>query len=176
MTHQEFVLPVHTEEGPPSGEQMGKNVENMNNWAAQGNSPNETYPLTKQVIDALKSKGKVGIVGFCYGGKIAGLAAQDGVVKGAAIYHAAMLEADEADKVKVPVLLNMADFDPTFNDVEEAWQKKLGEKDLLDSRSQKYKGTVHGFGSRPHQDRPDIMAAHKKALSNTAEFFKEVLG
>lgn len=154
---------------------MQKNMSNMMAWAGAGHSPNETYPVTKNVIDAVKGDGPVGIVGFCYGGKIAGLAAQDGLVKGASIYHAAMLEEGEAANVKVPVLLNMADWDPTFNGVEEAWQKTLKEKKLLDPRSKKYAKTIHGFGSRPSQDKPDVMAAHKEALSNTAAFFKEVL-
>lgn len=169
------MFPAHTEDGPPSDEQMQKNMGNMGAWVGKGHSPNETYPLTKKVIDAVKAHGPVGIVGFCYGGKIAGLAAQDGVVKSAAIYHAAMLEPEEASKVQVPVLLNMADWDPTFNGVEEAWQKTLKENGHLDSRSKKYKGTIHGFGSRPHQDKPDVLAAHKEALTNTATFFKETL-
>jgi len=169
------VFPKHTDEGTPSDEQMGANMENMTKWVQKGHSPNETYPILKKVIEAVKGDGPVGVVGFCYGGKIAGLAAQDALVQGASIYHAAMLEADEANNVKVPVLLNMADWDPTFNGVEEAWQETLKKKSLLDSRSKKYPGTIHGFGSRPSQDKPDVMAAHKEALSNTAEFFKQVL-
>ena len=175
MKPEEFVLPSHSSEGPPSDDQMGKNMQNMTNWVQKGHSPNETFPLTKKVIDAVKSEGPVGIVGFCYGGKIAALAAEEPVVSGAVIYHPAMLEADEAQQVKVPVLLNMADFDPTFNGVEDAWQKTLQEKKLLDSRSKKYSGSVHGFGSRPDQSKPDVMSAHKQALSSTADFFKQVL-
>lgn len=103
------------------------------------------------------------------------MAAEQSLVSGAAIYHAAMLEADEAKSVQKPVLLNMADFDPTFNGVEEAWQSTLKEKNLLDSRSKKYPGTVHGFGCRPAKDKADTMAAYQEALSNTAAFFKQVL-
>ncbi|CAO1614845.1 unnamed protein product [Sympodiomycopsis kandeliae] len=173
MRPEEFVFPKHSGDGLPPDEQMQKNMGNMGAWVGKGHSPNETYPMVKKVIDAVK--GPVGIVGFCYGGKIAGLAAQDGIVKSAVIYHAAMLEPEEASKVKVPVLLNMAELDPTFNSIEEAWEKTLKEKNLLDPRSQKFAGTVHGFGTRPAQDKPEVVAAHKKALSNTAAFFQETL-
>jgi carboxymethylenebutenolidase len=175
MKTSDFVFPKSTEEDKPSEDQMGANMKNMGEWVQKGHGPDVTYPMVKSLISELSSKGSVGIVGFCYGGKIAGLAAQDGNVKGAAIYHAAMLEESEADNVKVPVLLNMADWDPTFNGVEEAWQAKLKEKNLLDSRSKKYSKTIHGFGSRPDQSKPEIMEAYKEALSNTAEFFKKTL-
>lgn len=62
---QEFVFPKHTDEGTPSDEQMGANMQNMTQWVQKGHSPNETYPILKKVIEAVKGDGPVGVVGFC---------------------------------------------------------------------------------------------------------------
>lgn len=86
-----------------------------------------------------------------------------------------MLESDEAKNVKVPVLLNMADHDFAFDQIQNDWQKTLKEKNLLDARSKEFPKTVHGFGSRPDVNKPEVLKAYKEALSNTAAFFKEVL-
>lgn len=84
--------------------------------------------------------GKVGAVGYCYGAKIAVLAAQEKLIQGAALYHPSMLEPEDVDKVDVPVLLNMAELDPLFNgELKETWQTKLKQKSLLAEGSETHR-------------------------------------
>lgn len=64
MKPEEFVLPKHTSEGAPADDQMQQNMSNMTAWVQKGHSPNESFPLTKKVIDAVKSEGPVGIGKF----------------------------------------------------------------------------------------------------------------
>ncbi|PWN27527.1 hypothetical protein BDZ90DRAFT_279860 [Jaminaea rosea] len=173
MSVNDFVVNKSTDEPAPSDEQMQKNMGKLMEWAGSGHSPNETYPRAKQVIEALSGEGKVQAVGFCYGGKLCSRAAQDGIVSSVSIYHPAMLEAEEAKQVKVPVLLNMADGDFAFDSVQGDWEKTLKEKNLLDSRSKQYKKTTHGFGCRPPVDNAEVYKAYQDALATTASFFKE---
>lgn len=176
MKTGDFVFPKNSKAEKPTDEQMGQNMSNMMAWVQKGHSPNESYPLIKKVIQSVSERGPVGIVGHCYGGKLCSLAAQEKIVQGAAIFHAAMLEADEANQIRdVPILLNMAEWDPTFNGVEGVWQDTLKSNGLLDKRSQKYSGTCHGFGGRPDQEDPQVMKAFEEANSNTAAFFRDVL-
>lgn len=110
---KDFQLPHKASDGPPKEDVMGKNFENFGNWLGKGNSPDKTYPIFKNVIEEASKNGPVGAIGYCYGGKLAFLASSDDIVKGIALYHPAMLEPDEADKVKTPVLINAAELEPS---------------------------------------------------------------
>lgn len=66
MQPSDFVVPKSTDDPQPSEEQMKENFGKLGKWASEGHSPNETYPRTKQVIEALSKDGaKCGLVGFC---------------------------------------------------------------------------------------------------------------
>lgn len=175
---KDFVLPKRASEGAPSEEQTSKNFANFGEWIGKKNSPEHTFPIFKSVAEEVKKTngGKVGGVGFCYGGKLVSLGALDGVLSAGAIYHPALLEAEEASKIKIPILLNQAELDPLFQgELQDAWNKGLQSNNLLDKRSKQYPNTVHGFGSRPDLKDAKVKEGHEEALKNTAAFFSENL-
>lgn len=173
---KDFILPKKASDGPPDEKQVGTNFDNFGKWLGKQNSPPDTFPRFKAVADEVSKSGKVGAIGYCYGGKLISMAAQDGTISAGIIYHPAMLEADEASKVKVPILLNQAELDPLFTgEVEEAWLSTLRKNNLLDKRSKKYPNTVHGFGSRPDLNDPKVKAGHENSVQASSEFLKDVL-
>jgi len=176
LIRKTFLLPHKASDGPPSEDVMKKNFENFGNWMGKDNGPDKTYPVLKKVIDEAAKSGPVGVIGYCYGGKLAFLAGSDAVVKGIALYHPALLEPGDAEKVKTPVLINAAELDPMFNgELKETWEKTLSEKKLLHSQSTTYPNTVHGFGNRPDMNDAKVKASHEDSIDVTSKFFTEVL-
>ncbi|PWN41401.1 alpha/beta-hydrolase [Ceraceosorus guamensis] len=176
MKPEEFELPSKASEGAPDEAKMGKNFENFMAWFGKGNGPDKTFPLTKPVIEEAKKSGPVGVVGYCYGGKIASLAAQEsGLVDGIALYHPSLLEPEEADKITTPVLINGAELDPLFApELRQTWETKLKAKNLLDAASTTYPNTVHGFGLRPDLQDTQVKSGWEKSIDATSSFFNKV--
>jgi dienelactone hydrolase len=108
----DFVLPNKASDGPPKDDVMGKNFENFGAWMGKGNGPDKTYPIFKAVVEEVGKNGPVGAIGYCYGGKLVYLASADSIVKGIALYHPSLLEAQEASNVTTPTLINEAELDP----------------------------------------------------------------
>jgi dienelactone hydrolase len=177
ISADDFVLPKKASDGAPDEQRVSSNFDNFGKWMGKKNDPPNTYPIYQSVVaEVRKSVGKVGGIGYCYGGKLVSLASQDGTVDAGVIYHPAMLEADEPDKIKVPILLNEAELDPLFGeDLVKAWHEKLEKKNLLDKRTQQFPNTVHGFGCRPDVNDPKVKAGHDESVKNTAAFLKETL-
>lgn len=141
----DFQLPNKASSGPPSEERMGKNFENFMAWMGKGHGPDKTYPIFKKVIDEVSKEGPTGAIGYCYGAKLAVIAAQEGAVKGIALYHPSLLEASDAEKIQTKTLLNEAELDPLFGELKDTFEKTLKSRDLLDSRTKQYPNTVHGL-------------------------------
>jgi len=175
ISPNDFKLPKHSSEGPPSQEQQDANGKAMGDWVGRGHSPDETFPLLQKVLDAVKSEGPVGIIGYCYGGRLAATAAIKGLAP-VVINHPAMLSPEEASQVQSNVLLNQADFDPMFSgEVKETWNEVLKKNGKLSSLSKTYPSTVHGFGCRPDLSQAELKTAYEQALANSVAFFKENL-
>lgn len=173
---KDFTMPAKASAGAPGEDVMGKNFENFGAWMNKGNSPDKTYQRYAAVVKEVSSTGPVGAIGYCYGAKLAVLAALDKSVKGIALYHASLLEPDEASKMTVPTLLNEAELDPLFSgDLKDTWEKTLKDKNLLDKRTKLYPNTVHGFGTRPDLNDPKVKAGYEDSVQATSQFFAEVL-
>lgn len=72
------------------------------------------------------STGKVGCVGFCWGGGMAGrLAANSPELAAAVVFYGMPPAADEAGRVHVPLLLNYAGLDTRINDAVPAFEAAL---------------------------------------------------
>ena len=172
ISPNDFKLPKHKDDPQPEG--ADKNFDVFGAWLEKGNKPDSTYPKLKKVIDA--QEGPVAVIGYCYGGKLASLAGQDGKVKGIVINHPAMLEKGEAKNVKVPTLINASEVDPIFtDDVKEDWFNTLKSDGKLDAASTTYKNAVHGHAIRPDLNKPDIKQAYEQSFENSAKFFQKVL-
>jgi carboxymethylenebutenolidase len=121
-------------------------------------------------IDAVKSAGKVGIVGYCWGGGLAFLAATrlNGVAA-AVGYYGGLVAAHAQEKPRVPVMLHFGDSDQSIpmSDVEKVKQARP------DVTTYVYKAG-HGFSC---DERGSYNAeASKLALERTLKFFAQNIG
>ncbi len=89
--------------------------------------------------------GKIGVVGFCYGGGLALRAAIEAEgVDAAVCFYGRQLSADETKRLKVPVLLNYAGSDERINAGIPEFRAALDAVGVPYSLNM-YPGTQHGF-------------------------------
>jgi carboxymethylenebutenolidase len=118
--------------------------------------------------------GKVGVVGFCFGGGIANtLAVRMGADLAAAVpFYGAQPSAADAAKIKAPLLLHYASLDTRINGGWPAYEEAL-KANHATYTAYTYEGANHGF----HNDttpRYDEVAA-KLAWQRTLDFFNKYL-
>ncbi len=118
--------------------------------------------------------GKVGVVGFCFGGGIANtLAVRMGADLAAAVpFYGAQPPAADAAKIKAPLLLHYASLDTRINGGWPAYEEAL-KANHVTYTAYIYEGANHGF----HNDttpRYDETAA-KLAWQRTLDFFNKYL-
>jgi len=121
-------------------------------------------------IDAVRSIGKIGVVGYCWGGSLAFLAATRlSGIAGAVGYYGGMIAAHAAEMPKVPVLLHFGETDASIplGDVEKV---KAARPDVP---VHVYKAG-HGFNCDERASYSPASA--KPALERTLQFFKETVG
>lgn len=120
------------------------------------------------------SNGKLGVVGFCFGGKIANtLAVRLGPdLQAAAPFYGSQPPAEDVPKIQAPLLLHDASLDERIVAGWPAYEKAL-KANKKEFTHYMYEGAQHGF----HNDttpRYDEKAA-KLAWSRTMEFLKKNL-
>ena len=121
-------------------------------------------------IGALKGAGKIGVVGYCWGGSLAFLSATrlEGIA-GTVGYYGGMIAGHAQEKPKVPVMLHFGEQDKgiPMTDVEKV---KAARKDV---EVHTYPAG-HGFScdERGSFDK----ASHEKALERTLAFFSKHVG
>jgi carboxymethylenebutenolidase len=120
------------------------------------------------------STGKIGAVGFCYGGGIVNmLAARLGADLSAGVpFYGNQVPAEEAAKIKAPLLLQYAGTDERINAGIPAYEAAL-KANKVRYQVFIYDGTQHGFNNdtTPRYDEKSA----KLAWSRTVEFFKKHL-
>jgi carboxymethylenebutenolidase len=119
------------------------------------------------------SNGRVGVVGFCYGGGIAHmLSTQLPDLAAAVPYYGNHPPVEDAAKVKAPLLIHFAAVDERINAAWPAYETALKAAGARYTAHQ-YPGTQHGFNNdtTPRFD----AAAAKLSWDRTMAFFKERL-
>ncbi len=117
--------------------------------------------------------GKVGVVGFCYGGSIANILATRIADLGAAVpFYGGQPTAEEAAKIKAPLMIQYAENDERVNAGWPAYETALKAANVKYEMF-KYPGTQHGFlnDTTPRYDE----AAAKLAWKRTIDFFNTQL-
>ena len=118
------------------------------------------------------SNGKVGVIGFCFGGYISNmLATMPEVINAAVPFYGTPAKAN-LDKVKGPILIHFAETDERVNATWPDYEKALN-ANKANYQAFKYPATQHGFHN-------DSTARYNKeaaelAWSRTLEFFKQHL-
>lgn len=113
--------------------------------------------------------GKVGIAGFCFGGKYAFLAAARGLVDASASYHGTAIGSvlSEAGKIKVPLSFHFGDKDPVVP-MDEVRSIQEALRATPDATIAVYPGVGHGFtgSDSPGYDKgvTDASEAHAFAM------------
>ena len=134
---------------------------------------NKTHADFLAAVDVLKKlpggNGKVGVVGFCYGGGIANFLATRVPDLGAAVpFYGAQPSAEDAAKIKAPLLLHYAGNDQRITSGWPAYESEL-KSAKVNYQAFIYPGVEHGFNNdtTPRYD----AAAAKLAWQRTIEFF-----
>lgn len=129
-----------------------------------------------QAAQFLKSRpeaGKLGVVGFCFGGYICNLLATRMPDLAASVpYYGRQVPASEVPKIKAPLLLHFASDDENVNKTWPAYEAALKEN-KVNYTAHIYPNTLHGFhnDTTPRYDE----AAAKLSWQRTLEFFNKHL-
>jgi carboxymethylenebutenolidase len=117
-----------------------------------------------------EGNGKVGVIGFCYGGGIANYLATQVADLGAAVpFYGAQAPAAEAAKIKAPLMIHDAEKDERIRAGWPAYEAAL-KANKVNYQYFVYPGTQHGFNNdtTPRFDE----AAAKLAWQRSMDFFK----
>jgi len=122
----------------------------------------KTYPL---------STGKVGVVGFCWGGAMANqVAVHSPDVVAAVPYYGAAPAAEDVPKIKASLLLHYAGVDERINSGIPAFEAAL-KKASVDYKIYMYEGAKHAFNTDTSAERYNKDAA-QLAWQRTISFLK----
>lgn len=133
----------------------------------------EDFVAASQVLAARpECTGKIGAVGFCYGGGMVNyLATRLGTALSAGVaFYGSAPNLEDVAKVRSPLLIQSAETDPRINASWPAFEAALKAANVVYERHL-YPGTQHGFNNNttPRYD----AAAAKLAWDRTIAFFRQ---
>ena len=118
--------------------------------------------------------GKIGVVGFCYGGAMANTLAVriPDIIKAAVPFYGRQPAAEDVPKIKAALLLHYGELDQRVNEGWPAYEAALKAAGVTYT-AHIYSGANHGFhnDTTPRYDEADA----KLAWSRTIEFFRKTL-
>jgi dienelactone hydrolase len=155
---------------PPDTKEKGEKLGQFFQTAAA--PPKTLERLPKVLQDLQKTRPSIkewGIVGYCWGGKIANLASAAGTsFKAGAACHPAMVDAGDAEAITIPFAM-LPSKDESKEDVEK-WESKIKTKHLV----KWWPEQVHGFmAARGDLKDEKVKRDYEKAYQVLLEFFHE---
>ncbi len=121
------------------------------------------------------SNGKVGIVGFCWGGGLVNATAtEEPDLKAAVAYYGVAPDLDAVPKIKAALMLHYAGLDQRVNATMPGYEKALDAAGVQ-YQAFVYEGANHAFNNDTSEARYDPQAA-KLAWERTVAFLHEQLG
>ena len=123
--------------------------------------------------DHEKCNGKVGVVGFCFGGWISNMMAVRLPDLAASVpFYGGQPEVEDVPKIKAPLLLHYAELDTRVNEGWPAYEAAL-KANNKEYTAYIYPGANHGFhnDTTPRYDK----ASAELAWQRTVDFFSEKL-
>ncbi|KAJ3308164.1 hypothetical protein HDU76_004100 [Blyttiomyces sp. JEL0837] len=128
-----------------------------------------TLPIISSVLTDLKqthSATKIGVVGYCFGGRYAILNGSHQLPQNSSTYVDAWTTAHpsnisiptDLEKSKIPGFIAFSEEDPLFNEQKRSVVEKIVKEMALDVKIEVYKGTKHGFASRGSKDGDKVVA------------------
>jgi carboxymethylenebutenolidase len=139
----------------------------------QAKTRNDFVAAAEYLKNLPATTGKVGAVGFCYGGGIVNTLATRVPSLGAAVpFYGDQPPAEDVAKIQAPMLIHYAEKDERINAKAAAYEAALKNAEVTYTQYT-YPGTQHGFNNdtTPRYDE----AAAKLAWQRTVEFFNKTL-
>ncbi|KAF8903658.1 dienelactone hydrolase endo-1,3,1,4-beta-D-glucanase [Gymnopilus junonius] len=147
------------------------------------NRPTVVDKRLESLIALLREKKKyekIGAVGYCFGGSACVRIGGTDLVNSIIIAHPGKFTLDQVKAIKVPAAWVCAEDDMFFsntlrNQSEAVFKEKEGKDNFVEYEFKEYKGTGHGFASRPTLELPEIKAAYEGAFAQTVDWFNKTL-
>jgi carboxymethylenebutenolidase len=156
--------------GYPGDDEKGREMQSKRNRKEMEEDFIAAYDYLKNHKDC---NGKIGVVGFCYGGGIANtMAVRIPDLSAAVPFYGGQPTADDVPKIKAPLLLHYAGLDTRVNEGWPAYEAAL-KANNKEYKAYIYEGVNHGFNNdtTPRYDK----VAAELAWKRTIEFFQEKL-
>lgn len=134
---------------------------------------NDFFAAIEFLMADPRTTGKVGIVGFCYGGGVANAAAVAYPELGAAVpFYGRQPKAEDVPRIQAPLLIHYAGLDTRINEGWPAYEAALKANNKV-YEAYIYPGVNHGFhnDTTPRYDK----AAADLAWGRTIEWFRKYL-
>jgi carboxymethylenebutenolidase len=157
--------------GYPGNDEKGRELQQTVDGAKL---MNDFFAAVEFLMTHDGSTGRVGIVGFCYGGGVANAAAVAYPELGAAVaFYGRQADAADVPKIKAPLLLHYGELDTRINEGWPAFETALTSAGT-NYQAFIYPGANHGFhnDTTPRYDE----AAANLAWDRTIAFFRANLG
>ena len=155
---------------PPGQDQAIAMIKELDPKATLGNF----LAAVKYLANKPESTGKVGVMGFCWGGGMSNqVAANSPELVAAVPYYGMQPAAEDVPRIKASLLLHYAGDDQRINQGIPAFEAAL-KKAGVDYKLYMYEGAEHAFNNDTNEQRYNPAAA-KLAWERTMAFLKEKL-
>ena len=156
--------------GYPGDDEKGREMQSKRNRKEMEEDFIAAYDYLKNHKDC---NGKIGVVGFSFGGGVANtMAVRIPELSAAVPFYGGQPTAEDVPKIKAPLLLHYAGLDTRVNEGWPAYEAAL-KANNKEYKAYIYEGVNHGFNNdtTPRYDK----AAAELAWKRTIEFFQEKL-